>query len=134
MDIKKNRMKRIQKDHIPFYVLVMLLGILMPIYGVYKRIILNDRSVYTIAKIDNVSSGGKQGLSYGAYYFYKQKKYSLKFTAYSFENLKMESLIFIKIDTLNPRSYILIDFSTRPSCFVFDDAPLNGWKELPTCN
>ncbi len=110
---------------------LILFSVLISIY-LYKTIMLKRSGVYVIAKLDTIISAGNRGSDYDYTFTYNGKPYKCGIRT----NVRLDTLIFVKVYSKNPSIYTFLQYEKVPGCLGLKDVPANGWKEVPNlkCN
>lgn len=98
------------------------------VWGIYRRTLLNDSVIYSIAKYYGSTSGGRQGGSDYYLYHYNGKYYK---EGIKILRSKIHLYYFCKFNPSNPKiCEILYDIQV-PYCLTLDNSPKEGWDKLP---
>jgi hypothetical protein len=88
--------------------------------------------VYVVGKITS-STSRKNGRSFTFTYVYKGNAYETALLAPTYK-YKEGDLKFIRISSSNPSNSMFGDDYPQPGpCITFENAPAEGWKEIPEC-
>jgi hypothetical protein len=120
----------IPRNDLRFILVVLgIMGVLL-IIRIHKENTIENNKVFVAAIIKEVD-WLSNGFLYTCEYQYEKVWYPAKFTGIL---PKSDSLVLLKISTLQPDTWMLMEGVRVSKCYTKKNIPANGWTSIPTCH